>query len=160
VGRLTSAARARAEQDIQAAIDRLLRGEIPPGGRCDIKTLAAAAGVTRTGFYPKDGKPGPYQHLADEFHHRLAALRGTGSSPDPRDAQIRRLKDSNDTLTRRLAEKDTQLAELTSFQRQALSQLTAQHDEIQQLRDHIADTTGQHPPALTFLPIHKQDNRP
>jgi len=104
-------------------MDRLLRGEIPPGGRCDIKTLAAMAGVARTGFYPKDGRPGPYQHLADEFHRRLAALRDTDGSPDPRDAQITRLKDSNDTLGRRLAGKDSLIAELTSFRQHALSRL-------------------------------------
>ena len=158
MGRLTSDARTRAEQDIRAAIDRLLRGEVPPGGRCDIKTLAVTAGVTRTGFYPKDGRPGPYQHLADEFHRRLATL--TGTSPDPRDAQITRLKDGNDTLTRRLAGKDTLIAELTSFRQQAISQLAAQHDEIQRLRDHIARTTGQHPPALTILNPRKEDTHP
>lgn len=158
MGRLTSQARARAEQDIRAAMDRLLRGEIPPGGRCDLKTLAAAAGVTRTGFYPKDGRPGPYQHLAEEFHRRLAAL-GTGS-PDPRDAQINRLKDGNDTLSRRLAEKDTLITELTGFRQHAISRLAAQHDEIQRLRDHIARTTGQHRPALTVLHTRKEDTRP
>jgi hypothetical protein len=158
MGRLTSDARARAEQDIRAAMDRLLRGEIPPGGRCDIKTLATAAGVTRTGFYPKDGKPGPYQHLADEFHRRLAAL--TGTSPDPRDAQISRLKDGSDTLSRRLAGKDTLIAELTRFRQQATSRLAAQHDEIQRLRDHIARTSGQHHPALAILHPRKEDTRP
>jgi hypothetical protein len=160
MGRLTSDARTRAEQDIRAAMDRLLHGDIPPGGRCDIKTLAAAAGVTRTGFYPKDGRPGPYQHLAGEFHRRLAAISGTGS-PDPRDAQITRLKDSNNSLSRRLAGKDTLIAELTSFRCQALSRLAAQHDEIQRLRDHIARTTGHpQPPALAILHTRKEDTRP
>jgi hypothetical protein len=132
-------------------MDRLLGGEIPPGGWCDIKTLAAEAGVTRTGFYPKDGRPGPYQHLAAEFHRRLTALHDTGGSPDPRGAQIARLKDGNNTLRRRLAGKDTLIAELTSFRQQALSRLTAQHDEIQRLRDHLATTGSQHTPALTIL---------
>ncbi|WP_225812181.1 hypothetical protein [Streptomyces spinosus] len=45
----------RKEEAIRAAMDRLLRGELPPGGRCNLKTLAAEAGVTRTGFYPKKG---------------------------------------------------------------------------------------------------------
>jgi len=159
VGRLTSDARARAEQDIRAAMDRLLRGEIPPGGRCDIKTLAVAAGVTRTGFYPKAGRPGPYQHLAGEFGRRLAALTGAGSSPDPRDAQITRLKDSADALTRRLAGKDTLIAELTSFRCQAISQLAALHDEIQRLRDRIACITGQDPLALTVQHPRKEETR-
>jgi hypothetical protein len=59
MGRLTSQAHARAEQDIRAAMDRLLRGEIPPGGRCDIKTLAAMAGVARTVSTPKTAGPAP-----------------------------------------------------------------------------------------------------
>jgi hypothetical protein len=122
--------------------------------------LFSQQGVTRTGFYPKDGRPGPYQHLADEFHRRLAALRDTGASPDPRDTQISRLKDGNDTLKRRLDEKDTLIAELTSFRQQALSRLAAQHDEIQRLRDHLARTPGQHPPALAILHTRQEDPRP
>jgi hypothetical protein len=46
MGRLTCDARSRAEQNIRAAMDRLLRGDIPPGGRCDITTLAAQAGFS------------------------------------------------------------------------------------------------------------------
>jgi hypothetical protein len=38
--RITADQRAANEDRIRAAIDRLLRGEIPPGGRCDVKTLA------------------------------------------------------------------------------------------------------------------------
>ncbi|WP_329473068.1 hypothetical protein [Streptomyces sp. NBC_01723] len=77
-------------------MDRLLRGELPPGGRCDLKTLAAEAGVTRTGFYPKknrDGttRPGLYQHL-EEFERRLKAQRDAGKAHDPRTSQIERLK--------------------------------------------------------------------
>jgi hypothetical protein len=34
-------------------MDRLLGGDIPAGGRCDIKTLASEAGVDRTAFYGK-----------------------------------------------------------------------------------------------------------
>ena len=61
----------------------------PPGGKCDLKALAAAAGVSRTAFYPKknrDGttRPGPYQHLAEEFDRRLRALQETGQIVDPR----------------------------------------------------------------------------
>jgi hypothetical protein len=75
--RLTEQDKARNEQAIRAAMDRLLRGDLPPGGRCDLKTLATEAGVTRTGFYPKNNRdgtarPGPYQHLAEEFERRFA----------------------------------------------------------------------------------------
>lgn len=151
--RLTSGARDRAEQNIRAAMDRLLRGDLPAGGRCDIKTLAAAAGVTRTGFYPKDGKPGPWQHLADEFHRRLAALRDAGDIPDPRDSQIGRLKADNDALQRRLAEQDTVIAGHIAFRQQAVSRLAAQHDELQRLRDSLARSAnmGTRTAALTVL---------
>jgi hypothetical protein len=49
--RITAAQRTENENRIRAAMDRLLRGEIPPGCRCDIKTLAIEASVDRTAFY-------------------------------------------------------------------------------------------------------------
>lgn len=65
--------RTRNEEAIRVAMGRLLRGELPPGGRCDLKS--AEVGATHTGFYPKkdrDGsnREGPYQHLGDEFVRR------------------------------------------------------------------------------------------
>jgi hypothetical protein len=67
MGRITDQDRQHNETAIRAAMDRLLAGGLPEDSRRDIKTLAAMAGVTRTGFYPKknrDGssRPGPYQH--------------------------------------------------------------------------------------------------
>lgn len=93
------------EQAIRAAMDRLLRGELRPGGRCDLKTLAAEAGVSRTGFYPKKDRagkerPGPYQHLAEEFERRVRAKQEAGEITDPRDAQISRLKGRCPTCVR------------------------------------------------------------
>jgi hypothetical protein len=44
--RITAAQRTANENRIRAAMDRLLRGEIPPGGRCDIKTLAVETGFS------------------------------------------------------------------------------------------------------------------
>ena len=38
------------EAKIRTAMPRLLDGDIPPGGKCDIKTLAGGAGVDRTAF--------------------------------------------------------------------------------------------------------------
>jgi hypothetical protein len=49
--RISGAQRAENENRIRTAMDRLLRGEIPPGGKCDITTLALASGVDRTAFY-------------------------------------------------------------------------------------------------------------
>jgi len=134
MGRLSEEERQRNEQAIRAAMDRLLRGDIPHGGRCDLKTLAIQAGVTRTGFYPKGDRPGPYQHLAEEFEQRLRALQDAGESPDPRDAQITRLETQNTRLKERLNDRDTTVQELTVFKALAISRLAAQHQEIEQLR--------------------------
>ncbi len=134
MGRLSGQDRERNEAGIQAAMDRLLCGEIPPGGKCDIKTLAAAAGVTRTGFYPKGDRRGPYQHLAEEFERRLSSCHAAGDIPDPRDAQIARLKDENAKLKARLAITQNTVEELSGFKTLAISRLAAQHDEIQRLR--------------------------
>ena len=49
--RISAQQRQQNETRIRAAMDRLLRGEIPPGGKCDITTLAQQAGVDRTAFY-------------------------------------------------------------------------------------------------------------
>ncbi|MET8249285.1 hypothetical protein ABZV31_35895 [Streptomyces sp. NPDC005202] len=128
-------------------MDRLLRGDLPPGGKCDLKTLALESGVTRTGFYPKknrDGiiRPGPYQHLAEEFERRLAALQEAGEIVDPRAAQIERLKVQVAELKERLAKRDATVAELTAFKKLALSRLAAQHDEIQRLREQAATASN------------------
>jgi hypothetical protein len=41
---ISEAQRRQTEDRIRAAADRLLRGQIPPGGGCDIQTLAIEAG--------------------------------------------------------------------------------------------------------------------
>lgn len=132
--RITGEQRAANENRIRAAIDRLLRGEIPPGGRCDIKTLAAEAGVDRTAFYGTR----PYAHLRAEFERRLQTLQQAGDQPDPRDAQIARLKNEIATLKQRLTESASTIDELTEFRTQALAQLATQHDEITRLRASAA----------------------
>jgi hypothetical protein len=60
-------------------MDRLLRGQIPPDGKCDVKTLAREAGIDRTAFYGTR----PYTHLRKEFETRLATIRETGELHDP-----------------------------------------------------------------------------
>jgi hypothetical protein len=141
--RITATQRAANETRIRAAIDRLLRGEIPPGGRCDIKTLAREAAVDRTAFYGNR----PYAHLRAEFEQRLRLLHETGERPDPRDAQITRLKNETTKLQDRLAQATGTIDEHTDFRTQALSRLAAQHDEITHLR-HAADQTNR----VTRLP--------
>ncbi|WP_405734878.1 hypothetical protein OG607_41315 [Streptomyces sp. NBC_01537] len=157
MGQISSTERRRNEEAIRAAMDRLLRGELPPGGRCDLKTLAAEAGVTRTGFYPKkdrDGsvREGPYQHLGDEFVRRLAALREAGEMPDPRDAQIERLKAQNAELKDRLADRHETIEELTAFKKLALSRLAAQHEEITHLRSPQSSPEPSPPAKLATVP--------
>jgi hypothetical protein len=128
--RISAAQRTENHNRVRAAMDRLLRGEIPPGGNCDIKTLAREAGVDRTAFYGNR----PYAHLRIEFEQRLQTRQQTGEHPDPRDAQITRMKADIDRLKERLAAADRTNAELTDFRGQALARLAAQHDEISRLR--------------------------
>ena len=59
------------EAKIRTAMTRMLSGDIPAGGKCDIKTLAATAGVDRTAFYGTR----PYAHLRTEFEQQLEQLR-------------------------------------------------------------------------------------
>ena len=132
--RITAVQRAANENRIRAAIDRLLRGDIPASGRCDIKTLAREAGVDRTAFYGNR----PYAHLRAEFEHRLSALHDNGERPDPREAQISRLNDEVVALKQRLAQASSTIEEFTDFRTQALARLAAQHDEIAHLRGAAA----------------------
>jgi hypothetical protein len=106
---LTTEQRRRNEASIRAAMDRLLLGQLPPRGACDLKTLAREAGVARTGFYARTDpqgnlRPGPYQHLAEEFQRRLADFRKAGTISDPRELRIARLKDENAKLRERDAQ--------------------------------------------------------
>ncbi|MEN8656158.1 hypothetical protein ABCR94_37710 [Streptomyces sp. 21So2-11] len=147
--RISDDQRCQAEDRIRTAMDRLLRGEVPPGGKCDLKTLAAEAGVNRTGFYPKGGRPGPFQHLAEEFAQRRDRLQAAGQAPDPREAQIAQLKQTVTDLRKRLAEHDAELDELRGFKQRAVSQLAAQHQEIDRLRQQLARTSH---PQVAELP--------
>lgn len=130
-------------------MDRLLRGEIPPGGKCDIKTLAREADVDRTAFYGTR----PYAHLRVEFDRRLQALQLTGDIPDPREAQIVRLKAANAKLKERLVNSEQTIDALTDFRTQALARLAAQHEEIIRLREAAAGTTrvSRLPPPRTTV---------
>ena len=144
MARLTERDKARNEAAIRVAMDRMLAGGLPPGGRADLKTLAATAGVPRTGFYPKQNRDGtsrrgPYQHLAEEFTRRLGELRAAGEMVDPRDTQVDRLKQLVDELKSRIVTRDEQLVELREFKVLAISRLAAQHDEIERLRTQVAE---------------------
>jgi hypothetical protein len=135
--RISAAQRTENENRIRAAMDRLLRGELPPGGKCDIKTLASEAAVDRTAFYGTR----PYSHLRVEFERRFQALQQAGDIPDPREAQITRLKTENTKLRQRLAVSEQAIDKLTDFRTQALARLAAQHEEIVRLRESTAGTS-------------------
>ena len=93
-------------------------------------TLAREAKVDRTAFYGNR----PYAHLRAEFEGRLQDLQQTGERPDPRDAQIVRLKNEIAALEQRLTQSISRIGELTDFRGQALSRLAAQHQEITHIR--------------------------
>ncbi|MER5358089.1 hypothetical protein [Streptomyces sp. NPDC002785] len=135
--RISAAQRTENENRIRAAMDRLLRGELPPGGKCDIKTLAHEAGVDRTAFYGTR----PYAHLRVEFERRLQDLQQAGDIPDPREAQIARLKAANAKFKERLVRSEQTIDELTEFRTQALARLAAQHEEIVRLREAATGTS-------------------
>jgi hypothetical protein len=112
---ISPAQRRQTEDSIRAAIDRLLRGQIPPGGACDVATLASEAGISRAALYRS------YGHLKDEFTRRLTQMQADGHLPDPRAAQIVRLKDENTQLRERVRAGEQQIAELTAFRTTAIS---------------------------------------
>jgi hypothetical protein len=141
--RTTPEQRRQAEQRIRAAADSLLRGGIPPDGKCDITTLAKMAGISRAAVY----RTSP--HLKEEFEKRLAALRDSGNVPDPRDAQITRLKAARDDLRQKLTERDAAIRDLEQFKELALSRLAAQHDEITRLRRQAAAAMAGNVRSLT-----------
>lgn len=134
--RISAAQRAQNEARVRATMSRLLRGDIPASGGCDVKTLAVESGLDRTAFYGTR----PYAHLRKEFEARLAQAAQAGEIPDPRDAHVNRLKHQVTTLNQRLGQRDQSIVELTDFKALALSRLTAQHDEITHLRAALADT--------------------
>ncbi len=149
--RLSRQQLANNEAKIRAAMTRLLDGGLPPGGKCDIKTLAGEAGVDRTAFYGTR----PYAHLRTEFEQRLRELLDAGERPDPRDAQATRLKDEITRLKERLTRSDATISELAGFRDQALARLAAQHHEITRLRQEVRLATGVR--RLPVPPIQEQN---
>lgn len=87
-------------------------------------------------------RPGPYQHLAEEFERRLAALHEAGVVPDLRVAQIERLKTTVADLKERISRRDRTIAELEDFKALAVSRLLAQHEEILRLRQQSTDAAA------------------
>jgi hypothetical protein len=136
--RITDQTRSHTEQRIRAAMDRLLHGVIPAGGRCDLRTLAAEAGIARSSLYTT------YHHLKTEFEHRRGQQTTNTAATDARQEQITRLTTEAGHLRQRLTTHQEELAELTAFRTRAVSQIAAQHDEILRLRAQIANPANVH----------------
>jgi hypothetical protein len=149
--RISAEQRQQNETRIRAAMDHLLSGEIPPGGKCDIKTLAREAAVDRAAFYGTR----PYTRLREEFETRLRARQQAGDLPDRRDAQIARLKDETTTLSQRLADHQHTITDLRDFKNRALAQLASQHDEINRLRRQ-----NEHAATVRLLPARTPATKP
>ncbi len=127
---------ADAEARIRAATEQLLAGETPAGLKTDVKSLCVLAGVPRATLYRT------YPHLKAEFERRLAGAREEGRQPDPRLAQVDRLKNEVAELRARLGRLNAVLTDLQAFRATALSRLAAQHDEIIALRRELAAAPG------------------
>ncbi|MGW5155764.1 hypothetical protein ACWEPN_09810 [Nonomuraea wenchangensis] len=137
--RISEEQRRVTEQRIRAAMDRLLRGELPPGGKCDVKTLASEAGVSRNALYTT------YEALKTEFEQRRDRLRETREISDPREAQIERLKQQVAELKDRIKDRDAELAGLRQFKIVAVSRIAAQHEELERLRRQLNRPTSVRP---------------
>ncbi|MCX5180335.1 hypothetical protein [Streptomyces virginiae] len=119
---------ANAESRLKAAMDQLMTGNIPEGLRCDIKSLSILAAVPRATLYRT------YPHIKEEFENRLGRAREVTGEPDPRLAQIDRLRAEVASLKGRLSRMKQEAIEAAEFKTLALSRLVEQHDEIQRLR--------------------------
>jgi hypothetical protein len=93
------------------------------------RALAVESGVDHTAFY------GTRPHRSPRRVRTAPMFTPAGcDQPDPRDAQITRLKTEITGLKNRVVESTSTINELTEFQAQALARLAAQDDEIIRLR--------------------------
>ena len=114
-------------------MDRLPPGEIPPGGKCEVKILARESGIDCTAFY--GGRP--YAHLREEFEARLAAAVGDGDPARP----ARRADQSAEGRSRHAQGTPDPpghaITELAHLKAQAPPRIAAQLDEIIRLCQDI-----------------------
>ncbi|MGI5380802.1 hypothetical protein ACQEV2_42905 [Streptomyces sp. CA-251387] len=133
---MTHDRQAETETRIRAAMRQLLAGPVPEGLKCDVKSLCSLAGVPRATLYRT------YPHLKADFDRQRTAAQEAGQQPDPRLAQIERLKAEIAGLRERLGRRDTEVDQLRSFRAGVLSRLAAQHDEIIALRRELESVAG------------------
>ena len=131
------------EGRIRTAMAQLLGGDIPEGLKCDVKSLCTLSGVPRATLYRS------YLHLKAEFECARSNAQTAGLHPDPRLAQIERLKTEIIDLHKRLNRGDAEVAELREFRAAALSRLSAQHDEVISLRRELATAATANVRGLT-----------
>ena len=102
------------EGRIRAAMAQLLGGDIPEHLKCDVKSLCTLSGVPRATLYRS------YPRLKAEFERERSDAQTAGLHPDPRLAQIERLKTEIIDLHKRLNRGNAELAELRTFRAEAL----------------------------------------
>ena len=90
-----------------------------------------------------------YPHLKAEFERARSDAQTAGLQPDPRLAQIERLKTEIIDLHNRLNRGNAEVAELREFRAAALSRLSAQHDEVISLRRELATAAAANVRGLT-----------
>jgi hypothetical protein len=120
--RISAVQRIQNENRIRAAMDRLLRGELPPDGNGDIKTRGREASTA-----PPSTASDPTRTCAPEFEQRLQQVRRDGHTPNPKTAQIERLMAEVDKR-KPLTQANTTIDQLTAFRTEASARLAAQHD--------------------------------
>ena len=85
---------------------------------------------------------GQSEPLKDEFEQRRQRQRDTGATTDPRDAHIERLRQQAVRLATRLAAALRDAQDLTEFKARAVSQIAAQHDELERRRQLAAPSAA------------------
>jgi predicted RNase H-like nuclease (RuvC/YqgF family) len=114
---MASEHQADVEVKARAAIEQLLTGDVPEGLKCDVKSLCLLARVLRATPYRT------YPQLKAEFEQRHRGVQAAGREPDPRLAQIQRLKTELLELRTRLERLNTETTELKTLRAVALSRL-------------------------------------
>ena len=102
----------------------------------DLLTDPASALFAGLAVLPKKSALTDYSYRLAHDHQQQA-----GQTPDPKAAQIDRMKTDISKLKDRLAQADQKITDLAGFRSQALARLAAQHEEIIRLREHASRTS-------------------
>jgi chromosome segregation ATPase len=94
-----------------------------------------------------------YPYLKAEFEQQRDHARADGTQPDPRLAQIERLKAEVTRLRERLAATRAELDDAKIFRGQALSRIAAQHEELAELRIRCAGSGARTTDAISRPPL-------